>query len=522
MKPVNTLLFTLVILLLSKVVFAQNYANTSIPNRLVEKNIFLKKSADQTQPPVFESSKTKLPEPSWPNRQDVIRCYWKAWKTAFSNLHQVKPENGFIAPYIDPAFNQHIFMWDTSFMVLFGRYGHHAFNFQSSLDNFYSNQESDGYICREISELNGDKLFEKFDPSSTGPNIMPWAEWEYFLNFNDTARLKNVFAPLLAYYKWFRTNRSWPDGSYFSTGWGCGMDNQPRVPNGYSPHFSPAFMSWIDTTLQQIFAGKTLIAMAKKLNREDEVKDVLAEVEQLSNYVQKNMWTDQSNFFYDRYRDGKLSDVKSIAAYWALLAEVVPKDKLRSFTDHLENPDEFARLHRVPTLSADHPAFDPDGGYWRGGVWAPTSYMVLRGLTKYKQDSLAHVIGMNHLDNVVKVFNQTGTLWENYAPDKVRGRDQKDMVGWTGLVPISVLFEYVFGLKPNVPENTIIWDIRLKDEFGVKKYPFKEKGLIDFWCAARKNDTDKPKIKVHSNVPFILKLVWNGGSQIISVHADKT
>ncbi|MBB5637801.1 hypothetical protein HDF26_000870 [Pedobacter cryoconitis] len=521
MKPVSTLLFTLGILLLSKVVCAQNYANTLIPNRLVEQNIFLKKKADQTLPPTFENIKTKLPEPSWPNRQDVVRCYWKAWETAFSNLHGVTPENRFLSPYIDPAFNQHIFMWDTGFMVLFGRYGQHAFNFQSSIDNFYGRQEKDGYICREISELNGNKLFEKFDASSTGPNILPWAEWQYYLNLNDTERLKSVFAPLLAYYQWFRTNRSWPDGSYFSTGWGCGMDNQPRVPTGYSNQFSTAFMSWIDTTLQQIFAGKTLIAMAKKLNRQDEVKDVIAEVELLTNYVQNKMWSDQDNFFYDRYRDGKLSDVKSIASYWALLAEVVPKDKLLGFIGHLENPNEFARLHRVPTLSADNAGFDPEGGYWRGGVWAPTSYMVLSGLTKYKQDSIAYIIAMNHLDNVVKVFNQTGSLWENYAPDKVKGKDQKDLVGWTGLVPISVLFEYVFGLRPDVPENTVIWDVRLTDKFGVKKYPFKESGLIDFWCNSRKKNTDRPKIKVHSNVPFVLKLIWNGGSEIINIKPDK-
>lgn len=522
MKSVNTLLFTLSLLLLSEITNAQNYVNTAVSNPLVTQNVFLKKKADQTLPPQFESSKTKLPEPLWPKRQDVIRCYWKTWKIAFSNLHGVTSENRFISPYIDPAFNHHIFMWDTSFMVLFGRYGHNAFNFQSSTDNFYNRQEKDGYICRQISELNGDKLFEKFDASSTGPNILPWAEWEYFLNFNDEERLKNVFSPLLAYYQWFRTNRSWPDGSYFSTGWGCGMDNQPRIPNGFSNQFSPAFMSWIDTTLQEIFAGKTLIAMAEKLNRQEEVKDIVTEVEQLTAYVQHQMWSDQTNFFYDRYRDGKLSNVKSIAAYWALLAEVVPKAKIGAFINHLENPEEFARLHRVPTLSADNPAFNPDGGYWRGGVWAPTSYMVLRGLTRYKQDSLAYVIAMNHLDNVVKVFNQTGILWENYAPDKVKGNDHENLVGWTGLVPISVLFEYVFGLRPDVPENTIVWDVRLTDEFGIKKYPFKKNGLLDFWCAARKHSTDKPKIKIHSNVPFVLKLIWNGGSQLLNIKHDKS
>ena len=518
MKTVNITLFALSMLLLSKAGRAQNYANTYVPNPLVEKNVFLKKAPNTIKPPSFESIRAKLPEPVWANRKDVIACYWKAWELAFLNLHGVTSENHFISPYIDPAFNKHIFMWDTSFMVLFGRYGYNAFNFQGSLDNFYNRQHKDGFICREISTINGDELFERFDPSSTGPNIIPWAEWEYFLNFNDKKRLKAIFDPLLAYYQWFRTYRSWPDGSYYSTGWGCGMDNQPRVPEGFHFEFSPAFMSWIDTSLQEVFAGKILIAMGEKLDRRNDVKNIEIEIKQLTGYLHKNMWDEKTSFFYDRYRNGSLSNVKSIASYWALLAEVVPKDKLGKFVGHLENPNEFARLHRVPTLSADAPGFMADGEYWRGGVWAPTSYMVLRGLTKYNQDSLAYEIAFNHLDNVVKVFNETGTLWENYAPDKVKGMFRRDLVGWTGLVPISVLFEYVFGIRPNVPENLITWDVRLLDEFGVKKYPFKESGLIDFWCAKRKKGTEKPKINVKSNVAFNLKVIWKGGSEIIHIN----
>ncbi len=471
------------LLILSQSSPAQIYYDTSVPNPLVKENTFIKKLPDTAQPPSFEGIRSKLPEPIWPKRKDVINCYWNAWQIAFSNLHSVTKENKFVAPYIDAAFNDHIFMWDSTFMLLFGRYGHHAFNFQGTLDNFYSSQHKDGYISREIAESSGAEIFEKFDPSSTGPNVMPWAEWEYYLNFNDRDRLNAVFTPLLAYYQWLRIYRCWPDGSYYSSGWGCGMDNQPRVQSGFDPRFSHAFMSWIDTTLQQIFAGKILIQMAERLNRQHEVKEVGLEIKQLTDYVDKNMWDEHTAFFYDRFRDGKLSKVKSVAAYWALLVEAVPQEDLKNFIAHLENPDEFARLHRVPTLSADDPGYNPEGGYWRGGVWAPTTYMVLRGLTKYKQDSLAHEIAVNHLDNVVKVFNQTGSLWENHAPDQVKGNDHKDLVGWSGLVPISVLFEYIFGIRPNVPENTIVWDIRTKDEFGIRKYPLSVTSFSSSFCA---------------------------------------
>lgn len=104
--------------------------------------------------------------------------------------------------------------------------------------------------------------------------------------------------------------------------------------------------------------------MAGILGRENDVKDIEDEVKMLTQYVQKNMWDDKTAFFYDRYRDGSLNYVQSIAAYWSLLADVVPADGKDRFIGHLNDPKKFKRVHRVPTLSADAPGYDADGGYW--------------------------------------------------------------------------------------------------------------------------------------------------------------
>ena len=500
---------------------AQSF-DTEVLNRYVEQNSFLTEKANTNAPPAFDSIRARLPVPVWPNRPDVIDCYWYTWRTAFGNLHGVTAANGFVSPYIDPAFNGHIFMWDSVFMTMFGRYASAAFHFQGTLDNFYRKQHKNGFICREIRESDGTDVFDEYDPSSTGPNIMPWGEWEYFLNFGDESRLKKVFFPLLAYYQWFREFRSWPDGSYFSTGWGCGMDNQPRVPAGFDPAWSSAHMSWIDTTLQQIFAGKTLIGMAQHLNEMEEVRGIQQEVDQLTEYVNTHMWDDKTAFYYDRYQDGSLSHLMSIAGFWALLAGVVPEKSMSRFIAHLENTNEFNRLHRVPSIATSDPGYVPEGGYWRGGVWSPTTYMVLRGLSRCHKDALAHEIALNDLNNVVEVFSQTGMLWENYSPDKVQGNDTKNMVGWTGLTPTAELLEYVFGLRPDVPHNTLVWDVRLTDEFGVEQYPFAGKGVISLHCEKRKSATDVPAISIESRFPFELVLLWTGGKKHVKIPHGKT
>ena len=496
------------------------HPDTHVRNRLVDENGFLKLPQEQAAVPEFGSSKNLLPAPHWQGRERVVECYWKAWEIAFCNLRQPPPESPMIANFIDTAFNDCTFMWDSCFMTMFGRYGSRAFNFQRTLDNFYSRQHGDGFICREIAVNDGTDRFERFDPSSTGPNLMPWAEWEYYLHFQDKERLAKVFPVLLAFLQWLRVHRTWPDGSYWSSGWGCGMDNQPRVPSGYHISFDHGHLSWIDTTLQQVFANKLLARMADEIGRGDEVKEIVAETERLTKFVNHQMWDARAGFYCDRFRDGSLSPTKTIGAYWALLAEVVPEDRLHRFVQHLRNPQEFARVHRVPTLSADDPAYDSKGGYWLGAVWAPTNYMVLRGLSAVGEHELAHEIGINHLEHVVKVFEATGTFWENYAPESsLPGNPAlRDFVGWTGLSPIATLFESVFGLRPEVASNELIWEIRLLDEHGVDRYPFGSDGILDLRCAKRSSPGEEPVIEAVASQPVKLVVRWAGGNKTIQLN----
>lgn len=163
------------------------------------------------------------------------------------------------------------------------------------------------------------------------------------------------------------------------------------------------------------------------------------------------MWDEDIFYYYDRYANGKLNNVKSIGSYWALLADVLPADKINGFVAHLDNENEFKRPHRIPTLSYDHDWYDPHGNYWRGGVWSCTNYMVMRGLQKNGYYDLAFDIALNNVTNVAKVFETDQTLYENYAPEyikrggmsfpKYKDRSLEDFVGWTGLTPISVMFE---------------------------------------------------------------------------------
>jgi hypothetical protein len=330
-----------------------------------------------------------------------------------------------------------------------------------------------------------------------------------------------VFPVLVAYAQWFKKYRTWPDGTYFASGWGTGMDNQPRPPQDYSSAFDHGHMSWIDRTLQQIFTDKILLKMADVLGRQSDIEDLEAEAVHLNRFVNQHMWDESLGFYVDRFRDGTLSQVKSIGAFWALLAEAVPQERLARFCAHLENPDEFMRSHRVPSLSADHPSYQVDGGYWLGGVWPLTNYMVLCGLTQCGYDSLAFAIAENHLSNVVDIFRKTGTLWENYAPDLVQvpAQSRPDFVGFTGLTPISILFEYVFGIRQEPAAGRILWDVRLVEKHGILRYPVGKNGWVNLACEPRRSISEEPIVHVSSDTPVTLQLKWKGGTKTMSVQA---
>jgi hypothetical protein len=505
------------------------YIDTHLREPLVEENTFLRMSPEGVEPPSFDDAWNLLPQPFWEGREDVIGCYRGAWELAFGNLRRPEPGSAFVASFIDTAFNDCLFMWDSAFILLFARYGRRAFDFQRTLDNLYASQHPDGFICREISTLDGRDRFERFDATSTGPNVMGWTEWEHYNDTADHERLTRVFPVLVSYHRWLRRHRTWRDGTYWTSGLGSGMDNQPRFPQGPAGEIGwPERLTyhghaiWIDTCLQQILSADLLLRMAEALGRVKEVADLREERDRLSETVNGRLWNEETDFYHDELADGTPSSVRTIGAYWALLAGVVPPERVAPFVGHLKDPKGFGRPHRVPSLSADHPEYDPDGGYWLGGVWPPTNYMVLRGLDRAGYQDLAHEISREDLDHVTSVYKDTGTLWENYAPEKAApgNRAKSDFVGWSGLAPIAGLLEYVMGLRSDAPSGRLLWDVRLQESHGVNGYPFGKNGVLDLSCAARRSAAEEPELRVSATIPVELVVRWQGGEKTVAVAVE--
>jgi glycogen debranching enzyme len=255
--------------------------------------------------------------------------------------------------------------------------------------------------------------------------------------------------------------------------------------------------------------------MAQELGRTEFIKELSDERDLLEKVINEKLWDEETGFYYDLWRDDKHNMVRHVGAFWALLAKCAPKDRAERLITYLNDEKEFKTPTRVPALSKSSPFYNPSGNYWCGGVWAPTTYMVLKGLDEYEKYDLSHEIGKEYHNSVINVFKETNTFFENYAPElspdgKVtKGNPARDdFVGWTGLAPISILFEYVFGIKPKAEESKIIWCVNLIEKHGVTRYPFGVDGELTLICEKRNSISEQPHIIFESNIPVELEVIW--------------
>ena len=407
--------------------------------------------------------------------------YAKALEITKSKIRGGASEPFFKRPFIDAAFSPNIFLWDTCFMCCFAKYHLNELPVYQALDNFYEQMEEDGYICREYRQ-DGRPLWSKDHPVSINPPLLALAEWEIYKVSKDMLRLKKVYPILKKNFEFHVNTYMMKDDLFYGDTLGMGMDNIPRAPRDWEPEegngmthhelgeklgrmnvsgeerlntFIAEYVEtkqgvWnkqarlVDFSCQMAMCAIQLKDMASLTGNEGDVsqyEDIHARIKKA---VNEKCWNDQDKFYYDLGFDQQVPR-RHIGMYWALLGKVVPEDKLRSFLEHLRNPDEFYRKTPLPALSAADPDYVGWGDYWLGGVWAPTVYMVLRGLSEYGEEELAKHLAGKIYRNVATVFEATGTFWENYAPDLVSyGMPaKKDFCGWTALIPIAVYKEYI-------------------------------------------------------------------------------
>ncbi len=488
----------------------------------------------------------RLPDPYVEGRPDYTELWRFAWELAAGKVRESHGIRHLDTAW-DPARNYQ-WVWDLTFVGLFARYAPDLLPALGAYDGFYRLQRADGYIAMCYDFDTGAEPWAAGDPPERiNPPLFAWGEWEYYRTTGDASRLARVVDPIERLMDWIDAHRravfgrsrrflleNHPDQAepgevrlyWFKDGGSAGMDDSPRTPR--HPTAGSSF-AWIDLCAQMALSFRCLARIRGVLGDTARAAHWTARADALTDLINREMWCERTRFYHDKSAPDNFVAHKTAASFWPILAGVCTGDRLAALIEHLLDPREFNRPVPIPTLSADDPNYNGDGLYMRGGVWASTNYMIIRGLMQAGAGQLAHELARRYLDALCETYArfEPHTLWECYSPERpapgitayTRQRVKPHFVGWSGIGPTAMLIENVLGLDWDAPARRLTWDVRLLERHGIRRFRLAENQWADLDCPKRAHADQRPAIAVHSTAGFNLVIRWAGREEARAIPA---
>jgi len=219
----------------------------------------------------------------------------------------------------------------------------------------------------------------------------------------------------------------------------------------------------------------------------------------LKTRINSLMWNTSDGFYYDINKNEKQVQIKTIAGFWPLLAEIPNGEKAERIIEKLSDPKYFGTPHPFPSLAVSEKEFDESGRGYRGSVFPHLTFMVIKGLERYQRWDLARECAIRHVYFMLDSMNpdvmpgskgetskaaanhHRGSLWEAYLPLK------EGPAKWTGkpafprpqfltydaLSTICLTIENIVGLSISLPRKTVDWVIPNLEIMGVENLSLK-------------------------------------------------
>ncbi len=476
--------------------------------------------------------KAMLPVPVYDARPEYLELYHKAWELAYEHIDTLP---GIPSPvYMDEAHrSDRIWIWDTAFMGHFCKYCPSVFPGVSSLDNFYKILLSDESTPLPMVVGNvhcgkdEGKMLKFRIHHADNPPILAWTEYTYAMQVGSKSRLRKRLPYLQRWFEMFdsfdpavkpygasqRVMLKRFDDGYAWGGCPSGMDNSPRgrteAPTQRAVCPDNPELRWLDALSQQGLSALYISRIAGILGKEEEQQRWTDVHNSLSSMLNELYWDVEDSFYYDIFSDGSKCKVSTIASWWPVLAEMAGEERAWSVVARLKDSLSFGGFVPTPSLSRSDADFIEDGGYWRGSVWLPTSYMALKAADMLGEYGLAREVGGRILEHMYRTYRdyEPHTIWECYSPtayepagDKKGDPVRPDFCGWSALGPISIFIEDVIGIKEaDGFGRTLLCDFEKHPagKVGVRNYRFG-----DVVCDVIADET---AIEVESNRPFTLR-----------------
>lgn len=274
----------------------------------------------------------------------------------------------------------------------------------------------------------------------TKPPLAAWSAVIVYQQSKDVDFVKQLYPKLVRYHQWWYNNRDHDknglceygstDGTRIAAAWESGMDNAVRFDSAVMIQNNAGAWSLNQESVDlnaYLYAEKIYLSqLATVLGRDKEAAEWKEQATALSSLIGSHFFNENNGYYYDRVLSREQDiEVEGPEAWIPLWTGIATKSQAADVQKIMGDSKKFNTKVPLPTLTADHPKFDPLKGYWRGPVWLDQFYFGIVGLKKYGYDALANEL-VNKLFVNAEGLMTTGPIRENYHPLTGKGLNAKN------------------------------------------------------------------------------------------------
>jgi len=312
-------------------------------------------------------------------------------------------------------------------------------------------REVDAQACQEVIECftqnagpRGSLPMVMCDSHRAGEGqapVMCWGAWSIYQRSKDTEWLRRVYPALSGYIRFWLKYHASERGlcRYFNAGQIADNDARfdPIMKGNYN---EPVYgFEAPDLNAFLVMEMNCLAEFAGELERPDEAKEWKARASALAGLIVDTMYFPEDAMFYD-VKEGtrsKFSGAKTPNMFLPLWAGVpLAKGEVDKIVrNHMLNPQEFYGEYPFPSLSYDHPEYDP-ASLWRGRVWPHVNYWMIQTLWKHGYHQEAEQVA----DRVLDILLANPWIHESYESSEGKPIGQPEY-NWSLSTAIQLLLE---------------------------------------------------------------------------------
>ena len=408
--------------------------------------------------------------------QGFVDLYDRSWAWAQDFWNKGTTENKFESRYFAYPKQKKLNQFEACLSTFFLVYSNRSFPVYPSIDNFYDKQEANGAIRGEYSEIDGTPVLTKDNPQGVAPPLFAWAEYNLYHKVGNKKRLKDVMPILEKHYTWLENTFKKDNGLYAVPFSALQMPNSPRKDAYYS----------VDFNSQMAVTALYMSEIGDILNDKELSFRYKRNYFSLKTRISSLMWDEKIGLYMDLNKKEERLQVKTIASFWPLLAEIPNEARASLMFAHLKNPKTFGTENPFPSLAADEPGFDENGYGCRGSVYPSFNFIIIKGLEKYGEYELARECAIRHLYFMLDTLHpedskKKGDIYEAYKPLKEGHAEWPGhsdfprplFLPFAGLSTITLMIENVIGLYISLPRKTVDWIMPSMEIMGIEDLSLK-------------------------------------------------